>query len=117
MTLSPGGNLSGTPVGYSTVSFTAHAEDTIGDYDEQEYAIWIRPVFICGDIDHSGDDPDISDLVYLIDYMFTGGPSPPVMEAADVDGSGGDPDIADLVYVVDYMFNGGPAPVCMESNS
>lgn len=64
-----------------------------------------------GDI--NGDDigPDISDLVYLVSYMFSGGPPPPVMEAADVDGSCSGPDIADLVYLVSYMFSGGPAPV------
>ena len=53
---------------------------------------------------------DIADLVYLVDYMFNGGPSPPSMEEADVDASG-QVDIADLVHLVDYMFNGGPAPL------
>ena len=55
---------------------------------------------------------DIADLVYLVDYMFLGGPEPPVMAAADVDGSGGIIDIADLVYLVDFMFTDGPDPVC-----
>jgi len=68
--------------------------------------------FPCGDIDTNGDGPDISDLVYLVDWMFTGGPPPAVMDAADVDNSGGEIDISDLVYLVDYMFTGGPAPVC-----
>ncbi len=57
-----------------------------------------------------GDVIDIADLVYLVDYMFNGGPPPPSMEEADVDASG-QVDIADLVYLVDYMFNGGPAPL------
>ncbi|MDH3890132.1 MAG: thrombospondin type 3 repeat-containing protein [candidate division Zixibacteria bacterium] len=57
-----------------------------------------------------GDIVDIADLVYLVDYMFNGGPPPPVMEEADVDGSTV-LDIADLVYLVDYMFSGGPPPV------
>jgi len=68
-------------------------------------------VWVCGDMDGSGDGPDISDLVYLVDYMFTGGPPPPIVAAADVDGSGAI-DISDLVYIVDYMFTGGPPPVC-----
>lgn len=64
-----------------------------------------------GNIDGDlGDQIDIADLVYLVDYMFNGGPPPPVMEEADIDGSG-ILDIADLVYLVDYMFNGGPPPV------
>jgi len=65
-----------------------------------------------GDVDHSGSGPDIADLVYLVAYMFEGGPEPPCIEEADFDGIGGSfPDIADLVYVVNYMFDGGPAPV------
>ena len=68
-------------------------------------------MFVCGDINGDGSDPDIADLVYLVDFMFAGGTPPPVPEAANVDGTGGI-DIADLVYIVDYMFNGGPGPVC-----
>jgi len=68
-------------------------------------------LFVCADIDGDGSDPNIADLVYLVDYMFNGGPEPPVLQAANVDGLNGI-NIADLVYIVDYMFNGGPAPVC-----
>ena len=54
---------------------------------------------------------DISDLVYLVEYMFNGGPEPPNLSAADVNGSHAMPiDISDLVYLVDYMFTGGPEP-------
>ena len=66
----------------------------------------------CGDINGSGGALNIADLVYMVDYMFTGGPEPPVMAMADVDGSGGNLDIADLVYLVDYMFSQGPPPAC-----
>jgi hypothetical protein len=63
-----------------------------------------------GDINHDGGpNIDISDLVYLVDYMFTGGPPPPCMEEGDVNGSGAI-DISDLVYFVDYAFTGGPPP-------
>jgi hypothetical protein len=56
---------------------------------------------------------DISDLVYLVDYMFTSGSEPPCMTEANIDGigAGNGIDISDLVYLVDYMFSGGPAPV------
>ena len=65
-----------------------------------------------GDVDHSGVLPvDIADLVYLVDFMFDGGPLPSCFEEGDIDGLNGEPiDIADLVYLVDYMFNGGPVP-------
>jgi hypothetical protein len=64
-----------------------------------------------GDINHDGSGPDITDLVYLVTYMFQGGPVPPCLPEADVNASGGGPDIADLVYLVTYMFQGGPPPI------
>ncbi len=47
---------------------------------------------------------DISDLVAVVDYMFTYGPPPCVMNALDVNGDCMGPDISDLVALVDYMF-------------
>ena len=53
---------------------------------------------------------DISDVVYLIEYIFQGGPAPvPVFWAGDVDCSR-DIDISDCVYLIDYIFAGGPPP-------
>lgn len=71
------------------------------------------------DINHDGTGPDISDLVYMVSYMFSGGPQPPCEDPpgsgyfaeADVNGDMTGPDISDLVYLVTYMFSGGPAPV------
>ncbi len=68
-------------------------------------------VGLADDPDGSGSGPDISDLVYLVNYMFSGGPPPPCEEEADFDGSGSGPDISDLVYLVGYMFGGGPPPL------
>ncbi|MDH4032337.1 MAG: hypothetical protein OEV80_00895, partial [candidate division Zixibacteria bacterium] len=62
-----------------------------------------------GDINRDFAGPDISDLVYLVDFMFNGGPEPPCEQEANIDAGGGI-DISDLVYIVDYMFNGGPLP-------
>ena len=63
-----------------------------------------------GNVNHDPQlSTDISDLVYLVDYMFTGGPEPPCMEEANVNALD-DVDISDLVYLVDYMFTGGPEP-------
>jgi len=67
--------------------------------------VWVRS----GNIDGQGE-LDISDLVWLVDYMFSGGPEPVPYESGDVDCSGGPIDIADLVDLVDYMFNDGPEP-------
>jgi hypothetical protein len=67
----------------------------------------------CGDVDGSGGNPDISDLVYLVEYMFQGGPEPPVYGSADMADCNGMIEISDLVYLVDFMFLGGPAPCAL----
>ncbi len=69
-----------------------------------------------GNVDADLDDRiDISDLVYLVDYMFSDGPEPTCWKEANVNGDlMGDlfeqVDIDDLVYLVDYMFTNGPEP-------
>ncbi len=72
-----------------------------------------------GDINHNGSDViDMSDLIYLIDYQFLGGPQPGCPSEADVNGIGGIlSDIADLVYLIDYMFRDGPAPLDCDSSA
>ncbi len=57
---------------------------------------------------------DISDLVYLVQYMMADprGPAPPCLLEADVDATG-TIDVGDLLYLVEYMYdpNGQmPAP-------
>ncbi len=61
-----------------------------------------------GDITGS-DGIDIADLVWLVSFMFSGGPPPIPYDAGDVDCSGSI-DISDLVYLVSFMFSGGSEP-------
>jgi len=69
---------------------------------------------LIGDINHDGTGPDISDLVYLVTYMFQGGPEPTHLASVDVNGNGVGPDIEDLIFLVTFMFQDGPAPVPCE---
>ena len=64
--------------------------------------------YICGDADASGD-VDIDDAVYLIAYIFSGGPPPDPYESGDADLSG-EVDIDDVVYLIAYIFSGGNDP-------
>jgi hypothetical protein len=67
--------------------------------------------FICGDINNDGLEPDIADLVFMVEYMFFDGPPPVIPKSMDVNGDL-QLDIADLVYFVEYSFIDGPPLTC-----
>ena len=95
--------------------YTVIVSDSTPDYETLSLTVSSNPD-CCqgtrGNVDGDlSDHLDISDLVYLVDYMFTDGPLPICWEEADIDGSGGGGiDITDLVHLVDYMFDGGMPP-------
>ena len=68
-----------------------------------------------GDADNSGT-LNVSDLTYLVNYLFKGGPAPSCKDEGDADGSG-TLNVSDLTYLVNYLFKGGPAPVCGTTGS
>lgn len=54
---------------------------------------------------------DLSDLIFLINYLFLGGPEPPCMAAANFNGDAGcQVDLSDLIYGVATLFLGGQPP-------
>ncbi len=62
--------------------------------------------------DANGDDTySISDAIYVISYVFSGGPSPMphAIGSGDLDCTGA-VDISDAVYIINYIFAGGPPP-------
>jgi hypothetical protein len=62
--------------------------------------------------DANGDGViDISDVVYLINYLFIHGPAPVPLAAGDAT-CDGVVDASDLVYLLNYLFAHGPAPGC-----
>ena len=63
-----------------------------------------------GDVNDDGVGPDISDLVYLVNFMFKQGAAPPCDVHADINGDEVGPDISDLVFLVNFMFKQGTAP-------
>lgn len=63
---------------------------------------------ICGDADGNGL-VNISDVVFLVSYIFGGGPAPYPLLIADVD-CNAIVNISDAVYLIGYIFGGGPAP-------
>jgi hypothetical protein len=62
-----------------------------------------------GDVNDDGEF-NVADLVFLVDWGFRGGPTPPCFEEADVNADGSI-NIGDLTYIVDGWWWEGPAPV------
>jgi len=105
-------NLTGT-ADIRVESYTGHALDCSSMYADflPETVLGTLTVGICGDADGDGVGPLVDDLVYLVDYIFKGGPAPDPLYLSDVNGIPGIL-VDDLVYLVDYIFKGGPEPVC-----
>lgn len=69
------------------------------------------PSYLCGDANGDGT-VNITDAVYLINYIFGGGPAPEPLVAGDVN-CDETVNITDAVYLITYIFGGGPEP-CAE---
>jgi hypothetical protein len=67
-------------------------------------------VYIVGDANGDGMI-NSADVVYLINYLFVGGPAPLPMEAGDAN-CDGSINSADVVYLINYLFVSGPPPGC-----
>jgi hypothetical protein len=55
-----------------------------------------------------------ADIVYLINYLFAGGPPPNPMRAGDVNCDCWI-NSADVIYLINYLFVAGPAPISSET--
>jgi hypothetical protein len=70
---------------------------------------------LASDVKHGDANSDgvvgPGDVVYLINYLYRGGPEPCPMEAGDTncDGVMGP---GDIVYLLNYLYRGGPPPAC-----
>jgi agmatine/peptidylarginine deiminase len=87
-------------------SFTVSVADP---YNTTEQAVTVM-VYICGDANGDGEI-NVADAVFVINYVFKGGPAPIPDIAGDANGDG-ETNLADAVYVISYVFKGGPPPQC-----
>jgi len=66
--------------------------------------------YICGNANGDGS-VNVGDAVFVINYVFRGGPAPTPLGAGDAN-CDGKVNVGDAVYLVNYVFRGGPAPCC-----
>jgi hypothetical protein len=75
------------------------------------YAGFIYPIVVkCGDANADGKIT-VSDVVYLVNYLFKGGPIAKPYEAGEAN-CDGKVTVSDVVYLVNYLFKGGQPPIC-----
>ncbi len=64
--------------------------------------------YICGDVNNDAI-PNVGDAVYLINFVFKGGPAPDPIEAGDAN-CDGLANVGDAVYMINFVFKGGSGP-------
>ena len=112
-----GGSVSGAGDvnndGYADLIVGAYGNDAGGTEAGRAYVYYCPRSYICGDV-NADAGASVSDVVYLINYLFKGGSFPrciPFNSCADANGDGGI-SVSDVVYLINYLFKGGPPPVC-----
>jgi hypothetical protein len=66
--------------------------------------------FTCGDPNNDGQS-NVGDVVFIISYVFKGGPAPEYNESGDVNFDG-QANVGDAVYLINTIFKNGPPPGC-----
>ncbi len=104
----PSGSL--FPPGTTVVQATA--SDPSGNSASCSFDVVVRGeegVFVRGDVDRDGRI-NITDGIYILDYLFRGGETPGCLDAADCDDDGR-VNITDAIFLLRYLFLGGdPVP-------
>ncbi len=86
----------------------ASQEDTDGDHVGDVCDDTPEPVFRRGD-PNSDNRFNIADPIFVISYMFLGGPAPRCFDALDANDDGHN-DIADIIRLVGFLFLGNDPP-------
>ena len=74
--------------------------------DGQDFGIYAQRLGPNGDADGNGV-VNVSDVFYLINYLFAGGPVP--IGAVDADNNGA-VNVTDVFFLINFLFAGGPTP-------
>lgn len=108
LNLSEDGTLSGTPLEPGEFQIGFRVSDGGEPRAEVTRSIPLAVKVLHGDVD--GKTPiTLSDLLFLVKYLYKGGPSPPESYLADTN-CDGVTNIVDIIVEVNYLFQRGPMP-------
>jgi hypothetical protein len=86
------------------------AYDLAGNQSDFQPDPFVFSLFISGDV-NDDEEIDVSDVIYLVNYLFLGGSEPLPYQAGDVN-QDDNIDTGDLIYLINYLFIGGSPPQC-----
>lgn len=101
-------NLSGKNTG--TYYYKVRAKD-----QQNQLSYWsnrekvIVTILKRGDVNIDGSI-NLSDIIFLVNYVFKGGTAPDPLSLGDVNGDTA-VNLGDIIYLVNFIFKGGPPPV------
>ena len=88
------------------------------NYTEQSITriLTVNAAFVCGDA-NDDNKVDLQDIIYLVNYIFKGGPQP-IPDKLAGDANGDDKvNLQDIIYLVNYIFKGGPKPCASQQTT
>jgi hypothetical protein len=112
------GIISGTPNWVSNFTFRIEVIDSSDPplRDTAQFTIHVTEVdYICGDANND-DDVNVSDAVWIINYVFIGGDPPDPLASGEANCDGG-VNVSDAVYIINYVFIGGTPPCDTNNDS
>ncbi len=102
--------------GFGLESIKADGGDFHNQYCSTPHSIigvvldWFRtPSYVPGDA-NGNQEVETGDIVYLITYLYRGGPPPDPMASGDANGNCA-VQAGDVVYLIGYLFKNGPPPL------
>jgi hypothetical protein len=106
------GTLTGVPTWpgnyYLTLRVEDESEPPLADTIVGLRIRVVEPPYTCGDVD-GNETINVSDVVFLIDYVFGDGPAPDPVETGDVN-CDEVINVSDVVYLISFVFGDGPEP-------
>jgi hypothetical protein len=90
--------------------FSLKPDLAVSNWDRENYCFYnLNQIYLNGDAnqDHK---VSVSDVVYLINYLFKGGAEPYFLASGDVTRDC-QINISDVIDLINYLFKGGPAPL------